>query len=197
MSPGPLQPTSLTEPSTRQQRDGVQSDLAECSAQGWSPARRRAQRGISLIEMVCVSAILVIMAGVALPVAHTMVKRQKEVELRRALRKMRTALDEFQFHVSRRFPQICQSELDQATNSECYPLELEQLVEGIERPDATGIKDKFLRRLPRDPITGEREWGTRSSRDGPDSLFSDGVNIFDVYSLSDKTGLNGVPYEEW
>ena len=158
---------------------------------------RAGQRGVTLIELVCATAVVLVMAGIAMPVAATMVKRQKELELRKALREMRTALDEFHFHVKYRFPQICEAELDAATNKECYPLELEQLVEGIERPDATGLKDKFLRRIPVDPMTGEAEWETKSTRDGPDSLFSDGVNIYDVFSQSDKIGLNGIPYNEW
>ena len=158
---------------------------------------RAAERGLTLVELVSAGAIIAILAALAVPLAHNAVKREKEIELRRALRQMRTALDEFQFHVSTRYPQICQTELDQATNAECYPLEIEMLVEGVERPDATGVKDKFLRRIPKDPITNSYEWGLRSSRDGPDSLFSDQVNVFDVFSKSDKVGLNGVPYKEW
>ncbi len=161
---------------------------------GRAPAAR--QRGVTLVELVSVSAILVILAGLAIPVASTMVKREKEMELRRALRTIRTAIDEFQYDVSTRYPQICQSELDAAVNTECFPTELSQLVEGMEKPDASGERIKWLRRLPVDPITGE-EWGTRSSRDSPESLFSDGINVFDVFSDTDKVGLNGVPYREW
>jgi general secretion pathway protein G len=157
--------------------------------------RRRAQRGVTLVELVCVSAILVILAGVAIPVAHTMVKRQKELELRQALRKIRVALDEFQFD-TQRYPGIRAKYLN-ATNEEGYPEELKWLVEGVEIGDAAGTRVKYLRRLPVDPITGEREWGTRSSRDRPDALFSDGLNIFDVYSLSDKKALDDTYYREW
>jgi general secretion pathway protein G len=157
--------------------------------------RRRAQRGVTLVELVCVSAILVILAGVAIPVAHTMVKRQKELELRQALRKIRVALDEFQFD-PQRYPGIRAKYLN-ATNEEGYPEELKWLVEGVEIGDAAGTRVKYLRRLPVDPITGEREWGTRSSRDRPDALFSDGLNIFDVYSLSDKKALDDTYYREW
>ena len=95
-----------------------------------------------------------------------------------------------------KFPGIRQLHLD-ATNEEGYPEELEQLIEGVDIGDAAGTKLKYLRRIPRDPITQDTEWGTRSSRDGPDSLFSDGINVFDVHSQSDKVGLNGVPYREW
>ena len=71
------------------------------------------------------------------------------------------------------------------------------MVEGIDIGDAKGTVLKYLRRMPIDPITGESEWGTRSTRDKPGALFTDGVNIFDVYSKSDKKGLNGIPYAEW
>lgn len=158
-------------------------------------ALRRGERGTTLVEMVSVSAVLVVMATMALPVANTMIKRQKELELRRTLREVREALDQFQFDVQR-FPGIRQKYLD-AVNEEGYPEELDWLVEGVEIGDATGLKLKYLRRIPVDPLTGEREWDTRSTRDRPDSLFSDGINIFDIRSKSDKTGLNGVPYREW
>lgn len=155
----------------------------------------RNQRGTTLVEMVSVSAILVVLASITLPVANMMVKRQKELELRRALREIRTALDRFQLDAMR-FPGIRVKYLSRA-NEEGYPEELEWLVEGVDIGDAARTRLKYLRRLPRDPITGEAEWATRSTRDRPDSLFTDGINIFDVYSKSDKIGLNGVPYSEW
>jgi general secretion pathway protein G len=157
--------------------------------------RRNAQAGVSLVELVSVTAIILVLAMITLPVANTMVKRQKELELRQALRQIREALDRFQADTER-FPGIRQLHLD-AVNEEGYPQELEWLYEGVDIGDAAGTKIKYLRRLPRDPITGTTEWGLRSSRDGPDSLFTDGINIFDVYSTSDKVGLNGIPYEEW
>jgi general secretion pathway protein G len=145
--------------------------------------------------LVSVSAVLVIMAGVTFPVANTMVKRQKELELRRALRTIRTALDLFAADVER-FPGIRVTYLNR-TNEEGYPEELKWLYEGIEIGDAAGTKIKYLRRLPIDPITGDDEWATRSSRDEPESLFSDGINIFDVRSKSDKIALDGTRYNTW
>ena len=111
------------------------------------------------------------------------------------MREIREALDRFQADTVR-FPGIRTKYLN-ASNQEGYPEELKWLFEGVDIGDAAGTTLKYLRRLPRDPITGESEWGTRSSRDRPDSMFSDNVNIFDVYSLSDKVGLNDVPYREW
>ena len=157
--------------------------------------RRQHARGVTLVELVAVSAILIVMAGVTLPVANTMVKRQKELELRRALREIREAIDRFQFDVQR-YPGIRTNYLS-VTNEEGYPEELKWLYEGVDTGQGAKEIIKYLRRLPKDPMTGDAEWGTRSSRDRPDALFSDGINIFDVHSNSDKVGLNGVPYSEW
>jgi general secretion pathway protein G len=153
------------------------------------------QRGLTLVELASVSAILVIMASVTYPVANTMVKRQKELELRRALRTIRTALDRFQ-QDTERFPGIRVKYLNRA-NEEGYPEELEWLYEGVDIGDAAGTKLKYLRRLPLDPITGDSEWARRSSRDEPESMFSDGINIFDVRSKSDKIALDGTRYNTW
>ncbi len=157
--------------------------------------RRAGQSGVSLVELVSVTAIVLVLASLTLPVANTMVKRHKEIELRRALREIREALDRFQLDTER-FPGIRTLHLS-AVNAEGYPEKLEWLVEGLDIGDAAGTKIKYLRRLPLDPMTGKREWGARSSRDGPDALFSDGINIFDVYSMSDKMGLNEVSYRKW
>ena len=166
---------------------------------GWKAWFRRSSeqrsRGVTLVELVAVSAILLVMASITLPVANTMVKRQKELELRRSLREIREAIDRFQFDVQR-YPGIRTSYLS-ISNEEGYPEELKWLYEGVDTGQGAEELIKYLRRLPTDPMTGDDEWGTRSSRDRPDALFSDGINIFDVYSNSDKVGLNGVPYAEW
>lgn len=152
------------------------------------------QKGTTLVELVCASAILAVLAGVAIPVANTMVKRKKELELRRALREIRTAIDQFQADTER-FPGMRQN-LD-AVNEDGFPEELEQLYEGFDIGDAKGTKLKYLRRLPVDPMTGKPDWATRSSRDRPDSRFSDGINIFDVHSTSEKKALDGTIYADW
>jgi len=158
--------------------------------------RQRAnQRGLTLVELASVSAIILIMASVTYPVANTMVKRQKELELRRALRTIRTALDRFQ-HDTERFPGIRINYLSR-TNEEGYPEEIESLYQGVDIGDAAGTTLKYLRRLPLDPMTGTAEWSTRSSRDDPKSVFSDGINIFDVRSTSEKIGLDGTRYNTW
>jgi general secretion pathway protein G len=153
------------------------------------------ERGVSLVELVSVTAVVIVLASMTLPVANTMVKRQKELELRKALRTIREALERFQADTER-FPGIRQLHLD-TDNEEGYPEELEWLYEGVDIGDAAGTTMKYLRRLPVDPMTGDTEWGTRSTRDTPDSLFSDNVNIFDVYSKSDKIALDGTKYRDW
>ena len=164
----------------------------------WSRWRRSVsggERGLTLIELVCVTAVVLVLAGVAIPVRHTMVKREKEIELRRALREIRTAINSFQYD-AQRFPGIRQNLLNVA-NEEGYPEEVEWLVEGVDIGDAAGTVIKYLRRLPRDPMTGSAEWATRSSRDEPGSLFTDGINVFDVHSTSDAVALDGTRYSEW
>jgi len=150
---------------------------------------------VTLIELICVTAIVLVLAGVALPVANTWVKRKKELELRQALREVREAIDRFQMD-TQRFPGMRQQKMN-ATNQDGYPEKLEWLYEGYDVGDAKGTKLKYLRRLPRDPITGKREWATRSSRDRPDSHFSDEINIFDVRSKSEAVALDGTRYKDW
>ena len=157
---------------------------------------RASERGVSLVELVSVCAVLTALASLTIPVASTMVKRQKELELRRVLREVREAIDRFQAD-AQKYPGFRQNNLN-TVNEDGYPEKLEQLVEGVDIGDAAGTKLKYLRRIPRDPFTGETEWGTRSSRDRPDSLFSDNVNIFDIHTLCDKVALDGkTKYREW
>lgn len=152
--------------------------------------------GVTLVELVSVTAVILVLAGVAMPVAGKMVKRQKEIELRQALREIRTAIDRFQ-QDTERFPGMRgPSGVINATNEEGYPEKLEHLYEGVD-VGLPKLKIKYLRRLPRDPMTGKAEWATRSSRDEPTAMFSDGINIFDVRSKSPATGLNGIPYAKW
>jgi general secretion pathway protein G len=155
---------------------------------------RGRERGLTLIELVCCSAIILVLASVAIPVANTWVKRRKEIELRQSLREIRTAIDRFQWDVDH--IQSMGMKLN-GTNEEHYPEKLEWLYEGFDIGDAVGTKVKYLRRLPRDPITGTTDWGTRSSRDKPGSFTTDGLNIFDVHTKSKAIALDGTPYAEW
>lgn len=157
---------------------------------------RGGERGLTLIELVCCSAIILILAGVAIPVANTWVKRRKELELRQALREIRTAIDQFQADAEHN-PGMRNSKMNTTTNEEGYPEKLEWLYEGYDIGDAAGTKLKYLRRLPRDPITGSTDWATRSSRDRPGSIATDGINIFDVHSKSEALALDGTRYADW
>jgi general secretion pathway protein G len=152
--------------------------------------RRRFEKGFTLAELVMVAAVLVILASVTLPIAKFTARRTKEMELRAALREMRYAIDEY-----KRFSEMGLIPIDLGT--EGYPAELEIMVEGVEVVGQVDKKLKLLRRIPLDPMTGEREWGLRSYQDEADSTSWGGENVYDVYSLSEGVGLNGVPYREW
>lgn len=154
------------------------------------PGLPRPAAGFSLIELVIVAALLTILAGVTLPVVKFAEKRGKEMELRAHLRTMRYAVDEFKRYSDNGFIPI-----DFGTDG--YPKDLEVLVEGVEIVGQIDQKIRFLRRVPVDPMTGEAEWGLRSYQDEPDSESWGGENVYDVYSLSEGVGLNGIPYKEW
>lgn len=147
-------------------------------------------RGYTMVELVVVCSLLVILAAVALPTAKNSIKRGKEIELRQALRQMRNAIDEF-----KRYSDAGLIPVELGTDG--YPSELEVLVEGVEVIGQIDKSVRFLRRIPVDPMTGEAEWGLRSFQDDFDSDSWGGENVFDVYSLSEGVGLDGVPYQEW
>lgn len=155
---------------------------------GRSPVGKSA--GYTLLELVLVAALLTILAGVTLPVAKYAIKRQKEIELRYHLRNMRSAIDEY-----KRYSDLGLIPVDFETDG--YPSDLDILVEGVDIVGQINKKIRFLRRIPIDPMTGEAEWGKRSYQDEPDASSWGGQNVYDVYSLSEGDGLNGVPYEKW
>jgi general secretion pathway protein G len=155
---------------------------------------RNLQRGFSFIELLVVTTIILILASAVQPLAKVTMQRTREAELRRVLREMRTAIDKFKDAADAGM--IPTTELK--ANSEGYPPSLEMLVEGVSvANDATGRKLKFLRRIPTDPMTGDTEWGLRAYQDKPDATTWSGQNVFDVYSKSQGTGLNGTKYREW
>jgi general secretion pathway protein G len=153
--------------------------------------RRGRARGLTLLEVVVTISILALLATLILPVAKTTLRREREIELRRSLRQMRDAIDQFK--------KFSDAGLLQVQCLQCfgYPKELDMLVEGVPQVGAIDKKLRFLRRIPVDPMTGEATWGMRSLQDDPDDDSWGRQNVFDVYSLSPGEALNGTEYGDW
>jgi general secretion pathway protein G len=152
----------------------------------------RGESGVTLIEMVVAIAVIVILAGAVIPMAKFAVKRRNELILRQSLRSMRRAIDEYK--------KFCDAGAIQkeGVDSECYPPELETLVDGVEKVGSLGQKIKFLRRIPLDPMTKTHEWGMRSYQDDADSSSWGRENVYDVYTTHDGLALDGTThYSEW
>ena len=147
----------------------------------------RAQRGVTILELIIAITILLILMGAAVPVARLSVKRQKETELRRDLWEMRAAIDRYKDAADMNKFQI-------KVGTEGYPPDLDTLVKGV---DVQGKKLRFLRRVPVDPMTANSDWGLRSMQDDPTSESWGGQNVFDVYSKSNGTALDGTKYKDW
>ena len=152
------------------------------------------QRGYTFVEVLVVSVLLLILASAVMPLAKVTVQRQREIELRRSLREMRTAIDRYKDAVD--LGLIASTDI--RPGSEGYPEDLDTLVEGVPMAnDASGRRLKFLRRIPLDPMTNSADWGRRSYQDRPDSTSWGGQNVYDVYSRSDATALDGTKYSDW
>lgn len=148
---------------------------------------RRRQRGVTLLELIAATVILMILMSAALPVVRLNLKRQKETQLRRDLWEMRAAID--------RYKEVADSGVLQVkVGSENYPPDMETLVKGV---DVQGRKLRFLRRVPIDPMTGKDDWGMHSVQDDPTSDSWGGQNLFDVYSKSQGKALDGTNYKDW
>jgi general secretion pathway protein G len=164
--------------------------------QRWAELRRASGRadGFTFVEVLAVSVILLVLASAVLPMTKVTVQRQREIELRRVLREMRTAIDKFKDAADAQMI----AQMDIKAGSEGYPEKLEILVEGVRvQGDASGRKLKFLRRIPVDPMTASTDWGFRSYQDDADSTSWGGQNVYDVYSKSEGTGLDGTKYRDW
>lgn len=154
---------------------------------------RSGESGLTYLELIATATILVILASAIMPLARVSYTRKKEIELRRALREMRGAIDRYKQSVD----QGLIGGTDVKLGSEGYPPDLETLVKGVSRVGAVDRKLKFLRRIPTDPITMETEWGMRCYQDDPDDTSWCGQNVWDVYSKSSAKGLDGTPYKTW
>ncbi|HWC19988.1 MAG TPA: type II secretion system protein [Terriglobales bacterium] len=144
-------------------------------------------RGLTLVELIIAVTIIGILAGAAVPIVRVRVKRDKEFELRRDLWEMRDAIDRYKDAADRG---AFQTKVD----SLGYPPDLQTLVDGV---DVQGKKLRFLRRIPVDPMTANTDWGLRSNQDDTDSTSWGGQNVFDIYSKSDGTALDGTKYNTW
>jgi general secretion pathway protein G len=150
-------------------------------------------RGVTYLELVAVATILMILASAILPLGKVTVQRQRELELRRALREMRRAIDGYKGAVEA--GQIGGTEVK--LGSEGYPPDLDTLVKGVQRVGAVERKLKFMRRIPVDPMTSGTEWGLRCYQDDPDSTSWCGENVYDVYTKSQAKALDGTTYNTW
>lgn len=147
----------------------------------------RSEAGVTLVELIITVAILAILASAAVPITRFEKKREKERELRYDLWTMRAAIDHYKDAADKNAFQV-------KVDSQGYPPDLDTLVKGV---DVQGKKVKFLRRIPVDPMTNKDDWGERSMQDDPDSSSFGGQNLFDVYSKSDGTALDGTKYSTW
>ncbi len=153
-------------------------------------AVRIRRQGFTLVEVMVAVSILLILATMAIPLARVKIKREKEAELRSALREIRTAIDRYKDAADRNLIKF-------DADTEGYPPSLEILTEPIELASDPDHHVRFLRRIPVDPMTNSVDWGLRGSDDPPDSFAWSGTNVFDVYTRSIGVGLDGTPYRDW
>jgi general secretion pathway protein G len=147
-------------------------------------------RGFTLIELIVTVFIISILVGLAIPLARNSIKREKEFELRAALREMRVAIDNYKNASDRG---LIMAKVD----TEGYPETLQVLVDGVQMTGTVDKKLKLLRRIPKDPMTNSTEWGLRSYQDDPKMNSWGGQDVFDVYTKSEGTGFDGTKYKDW
>jgi general secretion pathway protein G len=154
--------------------------------------RKRGERGLSLVELIVAFTIMALLTTMAVPMARHRVRQERERDLRNALREIRAAIDKYK--------DMADANLlgQQEVGTENYPKTLEVLVEGVKMgQSADGKKIRFLRRMPKDPMTNSTDWGKRSTQDDPKSNAWGGQNVFDVFSKSTDKAGDGTPYSEW
>jgi general secretion pathway protein G len=151
--------------------------------------------GLTLVELIIAMAILSVLAAAVLPLAEVTVRRSNELELRRSLRLVRTAIDQYKADFDRA---VLEKKIISSINETGYPKELDDLVKGADFGGLYPFKRKYLRRIPRDPFdTFDEGWELRAYADPPDATVYGGGDIYDVYSRSTGIGIDGTPYREW
>lgn len=153
--------------------------------------RRRRQRGMTLVELIVAFTILMLLTAMAVPLARYRVQREKERDLLRALEQIRNGIDKFKDDMDT--GKIGPAKLD----SDNYPESLKQLVEGVKATGSVDKKVKYLRRIPKDPMTNSYDWGLRSTKDDVDAQTWGGQNVFDVHTKSTDKAKDGTPYSQW
>jgi general secretion pathway protein G len=152
--------------------------------------KQKTSEGFTLVELIVTVTLVALLAGLAVPLARNAMIREREMELRQALREIRLAIDEYK--------EAADTGLIEVTlGSEGYPETLQILVDGVDKTSAEGGKIKFLRRIPVDPMTNSTDWGTKSYQDSPGLAVGAGQDVFDVYTKSPGTALDGSRYADW
>ena len=155
-------------------------------------------RGVTLIELLVVLVILSILAAAAMPYAEITIKRNKEVELHAALRRIRTAIDDF--HEDWKAGKIIKD--DDVASNDGYPVNLEIMIEGVDTTGIEGGKRYYLRRIPADPFSDSslelsEQWNLRSYQDEPGTTSWGGEDVYDIASKSERTAIDGTKYKDW
>lgn len=156
-----------------------------------TPRRKPGTRGLTLIELIVAFTIMFVLTTMAVPLARSKVRRERERDLRYALAEIRHAIDKYKDASDQGL--LGPSKL----GSEGYPENLEVLVEGVKQAGQVNKKIRFLRRIPKDPMTNSTDWGKRSMQDDPKSGGGGGQNVFDVFTKSSEKAADGTPYSEW
>ena len=160
-----------------------------------TPVKSRGEGGFTLVELIVAFTILLALTAMAVPAARSQIRREKERELRNDLREMRAAIDKYK-------DQVDLGKIRMENDTYGYPKTLQMLVDGVPiQGQISGggeeSKMRFLRKIPKDPMTGSTEWGFRSVQDDANASSWGGQNVFDVYTKSTSTALNGTNYKDW
>jgi len=151
---------------------------------------KKRSRGFTVVELAVVCSMIAILTAMAIPIVKYSLKRQNEMELHYDLRLMRDAIDKYKQYSDSGLIKV-------ALGSEGYPPDLQTLVDGVDVVGQLDKKQKFLRRIPIDPMTKKAEWGMRSYQDEPDATSWGGQNVYDVYSTSGAKATDGTFYKDW